>query len=177
MASRSLEELENQIKALQAEAEELRLAEGIEQLRVVIRKYGVGLPHFKIALDTDKKRKQKRLLPTHRNPNNPAETWTGRGRKPRWLVAALDAGKPWSSAGSAVRHRRMPRRPTPRPWPEIAAKGRAEHNHAARRGQQRHTLTRPRRGIVHRRPVSPRVGSFVELPDDRPRRVAGRAGP
>jgi DNA-binding protein H-NS len=95
MASRSLEEIEQQIRALQAEADELRLAEGIEQLRAVIRKYKVGLPHFRIALGADKKRRHgsRKLSPTHRNPNNPTETWTGRGRKPRWLVAALDAGK------------------------------------------------------------------------------------
>jgi DNA-binding protein H-NS len=94
MVTRSLEELEQQIKVLQAEAEELRVAEGIEQLRIVIRKYKVGLSHFKVALGADRKRKpaSKKLSPTHRNPNNPAETWTGRGRKPRWLVAALDAG-------------------------------------------------------------------------------------
>jgi DNA-binding protein H-NS len=94
MASKSLEELEQQIKALQAEAEELRLAEGIEQLRSVISKYKVGLSHFRIALGADKKRRHspRKLSPTHRNPNNPAETWSGRGRKPRWLVAALDAG-------------------------------------------------------------------------------------
>ena len=94
MVSRTLEEIEQKIKALQAEAEELRLAEGIEQLRVVIRKYKVGLPHFRIALGADKKRKHssRKLSPTHRNPNNPAETWTGRGRKPNWLVAKLSKG-------------------------------------------------------------------------------------
>lgn len=27
-----------------------------------------------------------------RNPKNPAETWTGRGRKPNWLVAAVKRG-------------------------------------------------------------------------------------
>ena len=50
MASRSLEEVERQIKALQAEAEELKLAEGVEQLRLIIKKYGVGLNHFKFAM-------------------------------------------------------------------------------------------------------------------------------
>jgi DNA-binding protein H-NS len=95
MSTRSLEEVERQIKALQAEAEELRLAEGIEQLRIAIEKYGVGLPQFKIALGIGQKRKltTRKLPPTHRNPSNGAETWTGRGRKPRWLVAALKAGK------------------------------------------------------------------------------------
>lgn len=29
----------------------------------------------------------------YRHPEDPTLTWTGRGRKPRWLVEALDAGK------------------------------------------------------------------------------------
>ena len=29
----------------------------------------------------------------YRNPDNPAETWAGRGLKPRWLTAAIKAGK------------------------------------------------------------------------------------
>jgi DNA-binding protein H-NS len=27
------------------------------------------------------------------NPDNPGETWAGRGRKPKWLVAKLDKGE------------------------------------------------------------------------------------
>ena len=29
----------------------------------------------------------------YRNPDNPAETWAGRGLKPRWIAAALKTGK------------------------------------------------------------------------------------
>jgi DNA-binding protein H-NS len=29
----------------------------------------------------------------YRNPENPQETWAGRGLKPRWLAAALKSGK------------------------------------------------------------------------------------
>ena len=29
----------------------------------------------------------------YRNPKDPSQTWTGRGRKPKWLVAELEAGK------------------------------------------------------------------------------------
>ena len=29
----------------------------------------------------------------YRDPKNPANTWTGRGRMPRWLVAATRGGK------------------------------------------------------------------------------------
>lgn len=95
MPGRSLKDIERQIEALQAEAGELRLAEGIEQLRAVIREYGVGLAHFKIALEANRKRGRapSKRPPAYRNPTNDAETWTGRGRKPRWLVAALKAGR------------------------------------------------------------------------------------
>lgn len=29
----------------------------------------------------------------YRNPDNPWETWGGKGRKPKWVKKALDAGK------------------------------------------------------------------------------------
>jgi DNA-binding protein H-NS len=29
----------------------------------------------------------------YRNPDNPRDTWSGRGRKPRWFEAALKSGK------------------------------------------------------------------------------------
>lgn len=32
------------------------------------------------------------VAPKYRNPDNPAETWAGRGLKPRWLSALLKAG-------------------------------------------------------------------------------------
>jgi DNA-binding protein H-NS len=32
------------------------------------------------------------VAPKFRNPENPAETWAGRGLKPRWLAAAIKAG-------------------------------------------------------------------------------------
>jgi DNA-binding protein H-NS len=33
------------------------------------------------------------VLPKYRNPRKPAETWAGRGKKPRWLTAQLRSGK------------------------------------------------------------------------------------
>jgi DNA-binding protein H-NS len=38
-------------------------------------------------------RKTKKVAPKYRNPENRTETWTGRGRQPRWLTAAIKAGK------------------------------------------------------------------------------------
>jgi DNA-binding protein H-NS len=33
------------------------------------------------------------VAPKYRNPENPSETWAGRGLTPRWLAAALKGGK------------------------------------------------------------------------------------
>ena len=34
-----------------------------------------------------------KVKPKYRNPANKSETWTGRGKRPRWFNAALAAGK------------------------------------------------------------------------------------
>jgi DNA-binding protein H-NS len=34
-----------------------------------------------------------KVAPKYRDPKNPANTWTGRGRMPRWLVAATKGSK------------------------------------------------------------------------------------
>src|SRR5918912_1329094 len=34
-----------------------------------------------------------KVAPKYRNPDNPEETWTGRGRQPRWVQAALAQGR------------------------------------------------------------------------------------
>jgi DNA-binding protein H-NS len=39
------------------------------------------------------KRPYPKVLPKYRNPKNRGETWAGRGKQPRWLVAELRAGK------------------------------------------------------------------------------------
>src|SRR5689334_13860228 len=38
------------------------------------------------------RRKYHRVLPKYRNPQT-SETWSGRGKQPRWLVAALKTGR------------------------------------------------------------------------------------
>ncbi|SEM50869.1 DNA-binding protein H-NS [Gemmobacter aquatilis] len=38
-------------------------------------------------------RKRAPASAKYANPENPAETWSGRGRKPRWFEAALRSGR------------------------------------------------------------------------------------
>jgi DNA-binding protein H-NS len=39
------------------------------------------------------RRKYPKVVPRYRNPQRPFETWSGRGKRPRWLVAALESGR------------------------------------------------------------------------------------
>ena len=66
-----------------------------------------------------------KVAPKYRNPENPKETWAGRGLKPRWLAAAMKAGEkledfqidgegkeaPVKAAKKKPRAKRKPRRP------------------------------------------------------------------
>jgi DNA-binding protein H-NS len=43
--------------------------------------------------ETPERRAYPTVFPKFRNPEQPSETWTGRGKKPRWLTAQLESGK------------------------------------------------------------------------------------
>ncbi|MBR1171380.1 H-NS family nucleoid-associated regulatory protein [Bradyrhizobium liaoningense] len=46
------------------------------------------------ATQSDRKRRPyPPVRPKYRNPKNPAETWSGRGRLPRWLQPQLRGGR------------------------------------------------------------------------------------
>ena len=42
---------------------------------------------------TETKSSRSPAAPKYRHPENPALTWSGRGRKPQWFVEAWEAGK------------------------------------------------------------------------------------
>jgi DNA-binding protein H-NS len=55
-----------------------------------LARFGSGAARSKVAF----RRGGRGTVPAkYRNPENPSETWAGRGLKPRWLTAAIKAGK------------------------------------------------------------------------------------
>jgi DNA-binding protein H-NS len=62
------------------------------------------------SLNGKPRRKYPRVLPKYRNPQT-SETWSGRGKRPRWLVAAMKSGRKIedfrieASGGSKARQR------------------------------------------------------------------------
>ncbi|HEX5360235.1 MAG TPA: H-NS histone family protein [Fluviicoccus sp.] len=82
ISARKDEELQ---KTYQEFAEKARaLGMTVDQILAVGAKGGRG----KAAPATEK----KPVAIRYRNPANPAETWTGRGKQPRWLAARVAAG-------------------------------------------------------------------------------------
>lgn len=57
-----------------------------------------------------------KVAPKYRNPENPTETWAGRGLKPRWLAAALKSGKKLDEfvIGGTVKESAKPAKRKPR---------------------------------------------------------------
>lgn len=88
------------LKRLQAEAEVLiasKKDQAIEDAynQILAIAQGVGLTVEEILETGAQKRKKttrKAVEPRYRNTNNAAETWTGRGKQPRWLVAEIEKG-------------------------------------------------------------------------------------
>jgi DNA-binding protein H-NS len=73
-------------------AEKLELEKRLAQLnRVQPVAEAKGSPPEKHA-DRPLRRKYPKVLPKYCNPSAPDETWSGRGKQPRWLVAALQSG-------------------------------------------------------------------------------------
>ena len=47
------------------------------------------------------------VSPKYRNPDQPSETWAGRGKQPRWLVAQLKSGRRIEDFRIQVKNRRQ----------------------------------------------------------------------
>jgi DNA-binding protein H-NS len=45
------------------------------------------------ASGTSRRRPYPAVVPKFRNPDEPSQTWAGRGKPPRWLTAQLKLGK------------------------------------------------------------------------------------
>lgn len=93
----SYKELQDQIAELQRKAEEVRkqeIASVIAEIKSKMADFGITLSDLG-APGKGRKGGKKPAAPGTYKYRNPAtgETWTGRGRKPQWLVNALTAGK------------------------------------------------------------------------------------
>jgi DNA-binding protein H-NS len=66
-------------------------AEAREKVEMLAKDLGFTLAE--LAKLEEPKRKRAPSTKIYRHPENPALTWSGRGRKPGWFAAQVDAGK------------------------------------------------------------------------------------
>ena len=70
--------------------EERKKAEDRAKAEALARELGYSLAEL-VGTETKSTRVPKAAK--YRHPENPALTWSGRGRKPQWFVEALESGK------------------------------------------------------------------------------------
>lgn len=88
MSRKELLELRNRVeKALKA-AEVRERKEALKAAEKAAAEYGFSLSE----LSGDSAKSAKSSKAKYQNPNNPSQTWTGRGRKPQWVHDAIKAG-------------------------------------------------------------------------------------
>jgi DNA-binding protein H-NS len=81
----SLHELVTQALARKITDEKSQLDRRLRQLGLSASGIAKKLNHAR--------RPYPQVFPKYRNPAQPAETWAGRGKQPRWLTAQLRSGK------------------------------------------------------------------------------------
>jgi DNA-binding protein H-NS len=79
--------------ALKGQVEAMLSSKVVEQRRTLESELS-KLGRFEGGKSTSKvARGYGAVAPKYRNPENPTETWAGRGLTPRWLTAAIKSGK------------------------------------------------------------------------------------
>jgi DNA-binding protein H-NS len=86
----------DQLKQLKADVEKAlktidarRKADAKRAVEQAAKEYGFSLEEILTAAGP----KGSKGAPKYANPADPTQTWTGRGRKPNWVTAALESGK------------------------------------------------------------------------------------
>lgn len=82
-----LETLKKDIAKQMEKVEDARKLEFAAKVRELEAEYGLSVADLKAG------GKGSKGLPKYANPDDASQTWTGRGRKPNWVIEALDNGK------------------------------------------------------------------------------------
>lgn len=90
LSLKELKDLQGQVTRAIANFEDRKKKQALAELEEKAREMGYSLAEL---TGTSATRKRAPATAKFANPANPADTWSGRGRKPRWFADALAAGK------------------------------------------------------------------------------------
>lgn len=66
--------------------------EGLEKIKSIAAEYGLSADELKSLSGNKAVGKRGSVAPKYRDPKDSENTWTGRGRKPKWVEAFLNSG-------------------------------------------------------------------------------------
>lgn len=87
-----LKRLTNEAEALIEAKKDQELDAAYQQVVQIASDHGVSVEELVARGAKAAKTTRKPVAPRYRNPNNQQETWTGRGKQPRWLAAKIAEG-------------------------------------------------------------------------------------
>ncbi len=89
MSKDELQKLRQDVDRALTTVEERRRADARAAAERAAREHGYSLDDVLAA----QKKSGKKNPPKYRNPENPVQTWSGRGRQPVWIKEALQGGR------------------------------------------------------------------------------------
>ena len=93
MSYAELSELRDRVDAAMVAAQAAEKEALRAQMEALAARSGLTLADVLGNGKRSSKLKGSKVAIKYRNPKNPAQTWTGRGRKPNWLVALVKKGQ------------------------------------------------------------------------------------
>lgn len=93
MSLRELKDLQVRVNRAVATYEDRRKKEALAELEDKARELGFSLSELLAAQSQRPVRTRAAGTAKFANPLDPSETWTGRGRKPKWFTDALAMGQ------------------------------------------------------------------------------------
>lgn len=88
MSKPELEQLKKDVDKALKDYDARKKAEAKAAAEKIAREFGFTLEEVVAAGGT----KGSKGAPKYQNPSDATQTWTGRGRKPNWVIEHLDAG-------------------------------------------------------------------------------------
>ena len=90
LSLKELKSLQKDLAKAISTFEDRQKSDARRKLEIIAKEMGYSLADL---IGTEVKPTRAPAAAKYRHPENAALTWSGRGRKPLWFVAALDAGK------------------------------------------------------------------------------------
>lgn len=93
LAKMSLEDLKSLAKDVEraiGDFQKRQRSEALKEIQAVAKKHGLSMDEI---VGGKSKTKKAKAAAKYRNPKNPDQEWSGRGRQPVWFKEAVAAGK------------------------------------------------------------------------------------